>query len=484
MKTIKLIILSTLISLLGLEVKTQEVVETIIKSPDSLCYRGLSIGRLSDDSYILWYMDNFFFYDAICDGYGWHHITRMSADGEQISSHLILTSTSFNGLYLNGYDHLYIDNSDNLILPFDIAVGYLLCETPGLAYNSNKRVLIKMDPYSGDTLALYSPYPADTICEVENSCTFFNYNDQYYSVYTDDYRDSTFLDRYDTSLNLLESKNLNSEYLNGHSVECYFDSISASIIFCDSAIRFHDFEGNLTQIYEKHPDDISGWFDIAMNEDYIVAIKYAGDIESSSITVFRRDGSILSHGIYENEILEGIWITKDNKIITHSIGYKYQSDPPPFPIEIKVRNIDLDLLKIGNYGYPYVIAEQMHVSSNGDIAIIGTQKRSLTNEPLPNQIYFLKTNLSNLNIVQEVSPLSQLKTHPNPATDYIIFEVPKSIRSSQNQIVIYDVFGSEIDRIATTSEEIRWNCFSQSSGVFFYSLVLNGKSYYGKIIKQ
>ncbi len=76
---------------------------------------------------------------------------------------------------------------------------------------------------------------------------------------------------------------------------------------------------------------------------------------------------------------------------------------------------------------------------------------------------------------------SSLKVYPNPAQDYIIFELPKNTKESS--LIISDIYGKTIAELNTKDQtQIKWDCTKLASGVYFYHIVIGGKNNNGKIL--
>jgi len=74
-----------------------------------------------------------------------------------------------------------------------------------------------------------------------------------------------------------------------------------------------------------------------------------------------------------------------------------------------------------------------------------------------------------------------LKVYPNPAQDYIIFELPKNTKESS--LIISDIYGKTIAELNTKDQtQIKWDCTKLASGVYFYHIVIGGKNNNGKIL--
>jgi len=76
---------------------------------------------------------------------------------------------------------------------------------------------------------------------------------------------------------------------------------------------------------------------------------------------------------------------------------------------------------------------------------------------------------------------SSLKVYPNPAQDYIIFELPKNTKESS--LIISDIYGKTIAELNTKDQtQIKWDCTKVTSGIYFYHIVIGGKNNNGKIL--
>lgn len=75
-----------------------------------------------------------------------------------------------------------------------------------------------------------------------------------------------------------------------------------------------------------------------------------------------------------------------------------------------------------------------------------------------------------------------LNVYPNPATDYVYFELPESHKGAEIQII--DVFGKKAKEVSLFREQTQfvWDCSQISTGVYFYQTEINGEVYRGKIV--
>ncbi|OYT13093.1 MAG: hypothetical protein B6I19_06900 [Bacteroidetes bacterium 4572_114] len=85
---------------------------------------------------------------------------------------------------------------------------------------------------------------------------------------------------------------------------------------------------------------------------------------------------------------------------------------------------------------------------------------------------------------------SGIKVYPNPAKDYVVFELPAGAPPSitpggkRPTLLITNIFGKEKARIALWQEVTVWDCRGMEAGVYFYSFETEGVNLMGKIILQ
>jgi len=75
-----------------------------------------------------------------------------------------------------------------------------------------------------------------------------------------------------------------------------------------------------------------------------------------------------------------------------------------------------------------------------------------------------------------------LATYPNPASQKVVFEIPKI--STKSEIEIKDVFGKSVAELPlfVNQTQVIWNCSGVASGVYFYHAEIDGILYKGKIL--
>jgi len=91
--------------------------------------------------------------------------------------------------------------------------------------------------------------------------------------------------------------------------------------------------------------------------------------------------------------------------------------------------------------------------------------------------------------VEEI-PLNDgmLKVYPNPAKDFVVFDVQSSKLGSSklgsSVIKIMDVYGNEVDRLKITNEKTVWYTKDVTRGLYFYKIENGGDVLSGKIVVQ
>ncbi len=88
-----------------------------------------------------------------------------------------------------------------------------------------------------------------------------------------------------------------------------------------------------------------------------------------------------------------------------------------------------------------------------------------------------------------------VRVYPNPAGDYIVFEVrsflPDCVSQAgefevkeKREIQIMDVFGQVVARMPVKQEKTVWDCRQVQNGIYFYRVEIEGILYSGKIVVQ
>jgi len=72
-----------------------------------------------------------------------------------------------------------------------------------------------------------------------------------------------------------------------------------------------------------------------------------------------------------------------------------------------------------------------------------------------------------------------IKVYPNPARDYVVFEIAKP---AQGKIIIMDILGQVISTFPLGKDKEVWDTRNIQHGVYFYNYTVNGISKSGKIV--
>jgi len=71
--------------------------------------------------------------------------------------------------------------------------------------------------------------------------------------------------------------------------------------------------------------------------------------------------------------------------------------------------------------------------------------------------------------------------YPNPAKNYIIFELPQNTKNST--LIITDIYGKTIKELSIKGQaQLQWDCQNTASGVYFYHTEISGIIYRGRIV--
>jgi hypothetical protein len=76
-----------------------------------------------------------------------------------------------------------------------------------------------------------------------------------------------------------------------------------------------------------------------------------------------------------------------------------------------------------------------------------------------------------------------IKVFPNPAKDYVIFEL-SSAKITQSTVKIFDISGQEIVTLSAKNRKIIWDTRNIKNGIYFYNVETGGEVSTGKIVLQ
>lgn len=129
---------------------------------------------------------------------------------------------------------------------------------------------------------------------------------------------------------------------------------------------------------------------------------------------------------------------------------------------------------IDNGDGSYVIASTITNINSGDLTC-------LTTPPAGYDIWMIQLRDTTVVSSNHLPKLEYaVKAYPNPANEYVIFELEKSLPSGT--ITISDIMGRQVATISLTGEKTVWVTNGVKPGVYFYKLAGSGHFTYGKIL--
>jgi len=79
---------------------------------------------------------------------------------------------------------------------------------------------------------------------------------------------------------------------------------------------------------------------------------------------------------------------------------------------------------------------------------------------------------------------SKIRVYPNPAKDYVAFEVRSLKFEVGSKIRVFSVLGEEVKKLEVKGERTVWDCSEVKDGIYFYRMVMDGRIIPGKFIIQ
>jgi len=127
--------------------------------------------------------------------------------------------------------------------------------------------------------------------------------------------------------------------------------------------------------------------------------------------------------------------------------------------------LDFGVIKKSNNNY--VIAGQTDYGPSFDVEC--TPHAGVMNYP---DFWVFEIQDTTTNIINKITKEKVINVYPNPAQDYVIFEISSSIHPNggKNVILINDVFGQVVARLPIKNEKTVWDGGDVSSGTYFYWL--------------
>jgi hypothetical protein len=112
----------------------------------------------------------------------------------------------------------------------------------------------------------------------------------------------------------------------------------------------------------------------------------------------------------------------------------------------------------------YVIASTIYDYNSGQVECPTTNGSD--------QVWLIKiTDTTTVGINERAIPKSLLKAYPNPANEYVVFEMPDTPISTwtNHQIIfITDLFGRPVEEVMLTGKETVWDTHNVMPGIYFF----------------
>lgn len=124
----------------------------------------------------------------------------------------------------------------------------------------------------------------------------------------------------------------------------------------------------------------------------------------------------------------------------------------------------------------FVIAGQTDYGPSFDVAC--TPYGGLYDEDF--WIFEVKDTITNVDVNEIGNPI--VKVYPNPAKDYVVFELNEKPTNSIIQIV--NVFGKQVETLSIKTEKTVWDTREVKNGIYFYKIEIDSKVLSGKIVIQ
>ena len=238
--------------------------------------------------------------------------------------------------------------------------------------------------------------------------------------------------------------------------------------------------------------DISGWH--GESDIWIVKVDF--------------DGGILWQkclGGYNFDDLRNLHLLDNEEIVIASASASNSGDvtgnhsTSEYDHDIWIVNLDNDGEILWQHCFGGIANEELmfgfHYKSENNFVIAGqtdwgpSYDVTCTTHPNPGSpradfwVFEIKDTTVNVN-VNEVND-SGIKVYPNPAKDYVVFELPILIPTNGGKlppVKIKNIFGQEVAQIAVKSKMTVWDTRKIKPGIYFYSFQVTGISKSGKII--
>jgi len=97
---------------------------------------------------------------------------------------------------------------------------------------------------------------------------------------------------------------------------------------------------------------------------------------------------------------------------------------------------------------------------------------------------FIKLNADSVFSITSNIEIQKVNVYPNPAKDYVEFQVSGIRFHVGSEIRVKNVMGEDVARLPVKSERTVWDCRDAKEGIYFYYLDAHAQKYFGKIILQ
>ncbi len=261
----------------------------------------------------------------------------------------------------------------------------------------------------------------------------------------------------------------------------------------DGIFGIHEIEDGyvFTGSTSSNDGDVSGWH--GESDSWVVKIDYNGNI----IWQNPLGGSRSESG---SNILQ----TTDGGSVSIVSTYSNNGDVSGNH-SISEYDADIWFVKLNSEGE--LILQQCFGGAGSEIINFGVVKKSDNNFVIAGQTYYgpsydvgcaphgslgIDTDFwvfeiedTSTNVVNYIESEDMLKVYPNPARDYVVFEVRGlEFEVEGNQIQLFDVFGREVLRKAVIAEKTVFDLRGMPDGIYFYKVEMDEKLLSGKIIVQ
>lgn len=425
------------------------------------------------------------------------NILRIDSEGEVIWNELFQTNAELNwDINANARtpSDIFLQFSPGeIILPYSYYLGYVLCD-PNTAALSFKRRLLKLNSITGglETSNFFLP---DTICNIKHRIigTKKINDEEFLNLYIESNTNKIILEYLNGELDLLEVK-----IITYHSPYIFLDDHFEEIIQVNSSIDsliHYTYDSNILDSYplELNETILFPNITLATNPTNIALLISGYNIDFtqklSAISIFDRAGNKMAQQyFYDTEIVHLDFIDPDHLIILGDNSLGDVSDTIERPINIQLRDINLNLVAEKNYGIPFIQPVHIQSLSDNSFGVLGTRLKSidLVNGKEPDQIYFIKKAISDISTVGLASLNNKtFSINPNPSEG--MFTLNYQIENvNEASLIVYDMSGKLIlqKTLSSVEESVEIDLNKYSDGMYICQLITNIGTLSKKIVKQ